>query len=85
MIHDAIWQDDPRTAAKSDGASLGSHYRRKCVYQQLLHSIRGLGAPLGGCERIQGTPLPYIYVAHLRSFLLTVLAAAPVVYSCEWL
>ena len=85
VIHDAIWQDDPATAAKSDGASLGSHYRRKCVYQQLLHSIRGLGAPLGGCERIQGTPLPYIYVAHLRSFLLTVLAAVPVVYSCEWL
>ena len=24
-------------------------------------------------------------VAHLRSFLLTVLSAVPVVYSCEWL
>ena len=33
-------------------------------------SISGLGVPLDGCERIQGTPLPFVYVAHLRSFLL---------------
>ena len=54
------------------------------VYSTLMNSVQGLGVPLGGCERIQGTPLPYIYVAHLRSFLLTVLTAIPLVYACEW-
>ena len=39
---------------------------------------------MGGCERIQGTPLPYAYVAHLNVFLLCVLCAVPFVYACEW-
>ena len=39
---------------------------------------------MGGCERIQGTPLPYAYVAHLHAFLLVVLCAIPIVYSCAW-
>ena len=50
----------------------------------MLRSVRGLGVPLGGCERIQGTPLPFVYVAHLRSFLLVVLCGVPIVYGCEW-
>lgn len=54
------------------------------VFQRLLDSIQGLGVPLGGCERIQGTPLPYVYVAHLRSFLLVVLCAVPFLFACEW-
>ena len=54
------------------------------VLGQLLRSIQGLGVPLGGCERIQGTPLPFVYVAHLRTFLLIVLWAVPIVYACEW-
>jgi len=54
------------------------------VYERLLGSIQGLGQPLGGCERIQGTPLPFVYVAHLRSFLLVVLCACPICFACEW-
>lgn len=57
---------------------------RATLYQAMLQSVRGLGAPLGGCERIQGTPLPYAYVVHLRSFLLIVVCGIPVVYACDW-
>lgn len=79
ILHDAIFsaQADATTSAPSDGPS--GH-----MYRMLLDSIRGMGVPLGGCERIQGTPLPFVYVAHLRSFLLVVLCAVPVVYGCEW-
>jgi hypothetical protein len=68
ILHDAIFsaQADATTSAPSDGPS--GH-----MYRMLLDSIRGMGVPLGGCERIQGTPLPFVYVAHLRSFLLVVL------------
>ena len=54
------------------------------LYASLLHSAKGLGQPLGGCERIQGTPLPFAYVAHLRTFLLIALCGVPVVYGCKW-
>ena len=43
-----------------------------------------MGVPLGGCERIQGTPLPFVYVAHLRSFLLFYLLGIPFIYVCSW-
>ncbi len=54
------------------------------AYGELVRIVRGLGLPLGGCERIQGTPLPYVYVAHLCSFLLIVLRAMPIFYACHW-
>mmetsp|Transcript_32061 Transcript_32061/g.67833 ORF Transcript_32061/g.67833 Transcript_32061/m.67833 type:complete len:387 (+) Transcript_32061:298-1458(+) len=54
------------------------------AYGQLAKMIRGLGLSLGGCERIQGTPLPYVYVVHLRSFLVIVLAAMPILFACDW-
>ena len=73
------------------------HYRRESlvldphravlesrVYNSLINTARGLGVPLGGCERIQGTPLPFAYVAHLRTFLLLILSGIPIVYGCEW-
>ena len=54
------------------------------LYTELLKTIRGFGPAVGGCERVQGTPLPFAYVVHLRSFLLLVLCGIPFVYSCEW-
>ena len=64
-------------------AQLSSRPRPQ-VCAKLYDTIHSLGVVLGGCERIQGTPLPYAYVAHLHSFLLLILSAVPIVYACEW-
>ena len=54
------------------------------ILQRLLNSAQGLGVPLSGCERIQGTPLPFVYVAHLRFFLVLVLCLVPFMFACQW-
>lgn len=38
----------------------------------------------GGCERIKATPLPIVYVAHLRSFLVLALLLYPYVWGSKW-
>jgi putative membrane protein len=38
----------------------------------------------GGLERVKGTPLPIVYVAHLRLFLLGYLLSLPYVYGHTW-
>ena len=38
----------------------------------------------GGCERIKATPLPIVYVAHLRSFLVLALLLYPYVWGAKW-
>ena len=46
----------------------------------LIQAVEGLGASIGGAERIQGTPLSVAYVSHLRSILLLVIATVAPVY-----
>ncbi len=65
-------------------SDVGNQPAKATLYEQLMRSVRGLGVPLGGCERIQGTPLPYAYVVHLRSFLLLVICGVPIVHACAW-
>ena len=60
------------------------HVLQAAVYEQLFTSAKALGVPLGGCERIQGTPLPFVHVAHVRSLLIIVLCSCPLVYACAW-
>lgn len=43
------------------------------VYRQLNEQIDTLTGAWGAIERINSTPLPYIYVVHLRTFLLVYL------------
>ena len=44
-----------------------------------------MAVALGGCERIMGTPLPFVYVSHLRTFLVLVLCfGVPLVFACSW-
>ena len=43
---------------------------RAAVYQELCSSINLLTGAWGAMDRINGTPLPFVYVAHLRTFLL---------------
>ena len=73
FLHGAL-RSRPAAAAPLDAS----------LYAELLRSAKGLGQPLGGCERIQGTPLPFAYVEHLRCFLLLVLCGVPIVYACQW-
>ena len=35
-------------------SDVGNQPAKATLYEQLLRSVRGLGVPLGGCERIQG-------------------------------
>jgi len=53
--------------------------------EEILDSIRAVAVALGGCERIMGTPLPFVYVSHLRTFLVLVLCfGVPLVFACSW-
>jgi predicted membrane chloride channel (bestrophin family) len=38
----------------------------------------------GGMERVKATPLPIVYVSHLRTFLLGYLLFMPMVYISHW-
>ena len=43
------------------------------LYRQLNEQLDTLTGAWGAMERIQGTPLPFVYVVHLRTFLLVYL------------
>jgi len=70
---------------------------RDMLYQQLNMHLDALTRAWGACERINGTPLPLVYVAHLRTFLLLYLilwqmeaaaingwVALPTVFAASW-
>lgn len=44
--------------------------QRAVLFQQLNQQINSLCGSFGTMERIKNTPLPFIYVIHLRTFLL---------------
>jgi len=46
--------------------------------------INGMLECCGGLERIRGTPLPMVYVAHLRTFLMLALLFFPYVWGPTW-
>ena len=46
------------------------------LYRQLNEQIDSLTGAWGAMERISGTPLPFVYVVHLRTFIL--------LYLCLW-
>ena len=55
--------------------------------QQLIHLEGQLNTLIwcgGGMERIKGTPLPVVYVSHLRTFLLFNLLLFPYVFGPSW-
>ena len=70
---------------------------RDMLYQQLNVHLDALTGAWGACERINGTPLPLVYVVHLRTFLLLYLilwqmeaaanhgwVALPTVFAASW-
>lgn len=50
----------------------------------MLSELDDLTLYFGAMERINNTPLPFVYVAHLRVFLLIFLLALPFVYARSW-
>ena len=50
---------------------------RAMAYRGLSDAINTLTGAWGAMERINGTPLPFVYVAHLRSVLVLYLLVAP--------
>mmetsp|Transcript_4559 Transcript_4559/g.5813 ORF Transcript_4559/g.5813 Transcript_4559/m.5813 type:complete len:142 (-) Transcript_4559:174-599(-) len=46
------------------------HNKEQLFFQQLNNQINILCASFGTMERIKNTPLPFVYVIHLRSILL---------------
>eukprot|EP00562_Extubocellulus_spinifer_P020086 CAMPEP_0178600268 /NCGR_PEP_ID=MMETSP0697-20121206/33764_1 /TAXON_ID=265572 /ORGANISM="Extubocellulus spinifer, Strain CCMP396" /LENGTH=484 /DNA_ID=CAMNT_0020238249 /DNA_START=167 /DNA_END=1618 /DNA_ORIENTATION=- len=70
---------------------------RDMLYRQLNEQIDTLTGAFGACERISSTPLPLVYVAHLRTFLLLYLilwsmesaanhgwVSIPIVFAASW-
>jgi ion channel-forming bestrophin family protein len=50
-------------------------------FEELLDSMI---AQVSGMERVRSTPLPMVYIAHLRTFLFSYLAVLPYVYVERW-
>merc|ERR1719223_1907670 len=48
------------------------------------HCIHKLVEEMGGLERVRSTPLPIIFVTHLRTFLLGYLLSLPYFYGQLW-
>ena len=83
------------TIRKSGASSTAAP--RNMLYQQLNVHLDTLTGAWGACERINGTPLPLVYVIHLRTFLLLYLmlwqmeaaanhgwVALPTVFAASW-
>mmetsp|Transcript_17289 Transcript_17289/g.24423 ORF Transcript_17289/g.24423 Transcript_17289/m.24423 type:complete len:296 (+) Transcript_17289:129-1016(+) len=52
--------------------------------RHMERSIQRLLAQTGGMERVKSTPLPIVYVSHLRSFLFLYLLSLPYLYAKDW-
>jgi putative membrane protein len=70
------------TRAASGGG--GTEAMRGQVFRGLSDSINVLTSAWGAMERINATPLPFVYVAHLRTFLVFYLLAASSAAVAEW-
>ena len=60
----------------NDGASFSftpTPQGQALLYQQVMDQINIMFGAYGAMERIKGTPLPYVYAIHLRTFLLVYL------------
>ena len=58
-------------------------HRAACLRTLDVHVDELIGQ-VGGMERIRATPLPLVYVTHLRTFLLCYLLFMPLVYVSHW-
>ncbi len=78
-----------RNGAPADAAAdlrfvVAASTHRSAVMRVMETHIDELVGCTGGMERIKATPLPVVYVSHLRTFLLGYLLLMPVVYLHVW-
>ncbi|KAJ8604970.1 hypothetical protein CTAYLR_006902 [Chrysophaeum taylorii] len=79
-----IWcVDAVRAAVVRWARRKGSHLEAHLA-SNLVRDLDDLTLHFGAMERINNTPLPFVYVAHLRVFLLVFLFALPVAYGGIW-
>jgi len=55
------------------------------TFTTLQRQLDQLTGSFGGMERINNTPLPFVYVTHLRTSLLLYLTLIPITYAPVWL
>ena len=92
MLRKLVWKLTMQRSEKSELTG-----PRDMLYQQLNVHLDNLTGAWGACERINGTPLPLVYVVHLRTFLLLYLilwqmeaaanhgwVALPTVFAASW-
>ena len=72
-------ESDPLSAR-----SVATATHRAAVLRTLEVHVDELVGQVGGMERIKATPLPIVYVSHLRTFLLGYLLCMPLVYIGHW-
>ena len=65
-------------------AALAYATHRAAVMRTLEVHVDELVGQTGGMERIKSTPLPIVYVSHLRTYLLGYLVLMPLVYIGHW-
>jgi len=70
--------------ATSEKSSISLVLARESQMRQLETHIANLIASVGGMERIRSTPLPTVYVTHLRTFLFAFLFFMPYIYGHVW-
>ena len=73
-----------RAVATTHDARSPSALQMTAVFGVLQLRIDELIGCTGGMERIKSTPLPVVYVSHLRTFLLGYLLLMPLVYIHSW-
>lgn len=66
-----------REAAARVLAQARPEHVQPLAYRGLADALDRIAKAAGTMERIANTPLPFVYVAHLRTFLLLFLAVAP--------
>ena len=87
--HQALWVLDVmrQSIVKVLGTKRDSMYTdeaRAAMLKEMMAALNDLGFAFGGMERIDGTPLPFVYLAHLRSFLLVYLISLPIAGALVW-
>lgn len=72
------------SAWASNAAKAGSAEVVAQAFSQLNRQLDTLSSTYGGMERINNTPLPLVYAAHLRTYLLLYITLIPLVYAPSW-
>jgi putative membrane protein len=74
-----------KKALRVSPATLPALAHARAVQMNLFEVlINDLIAQVSGMEKIRSTPLPIVYVAHLRTFLFLYLLSLPYIYVGEW-